>query len=91
MKKGFDHGRSGRGAEANSEPELSPALAKALEIMTEKISSAIAEKLGPLAETVHNHTQQLETATHRLDEAERRIKENKQRHLRRMRKLAYSP
>lgn len=59
--------------DVNSEPELSPALAKALEIMTEKISSTIDEKLGPLAETVHNHTQQLETATHRLDEAERRI------------------
>ncbi|KAL0150398.1 hypothetical protein M9458_054215 [Cirrhinus mrigala] len=32
--------------DANSEPELSPALAKALEIITEKISGAIDQKLG---------------------------------------------
>lgn len=60
-------------ADADSESELSPALAKALQIMTEKISNAIDEKLGPLAETVHNHTQQLESVNGRLDEAERRI------------------
>ncbi|RXN13098.1 LINE-1 type transposase domain-containing 1 [Labeo rohita] len=59
--------------DTNSEPELSPTLAKALEIMTERISSAIDEKLGPLAEIVHNHTQQLESATNRLVEVERRI------------------
>lgn len=60
-------------ADAGSEAELSPAHAKALQIMTEKISNAIDEKLGPLAETVHNHTQQLESVNNRLDEAERRI------------------
>lgn len=60
-------------ADAGSEADLSPALAKALQIMTEKISNAIDEKLGPLAETVHNHTQQLESVNGRLDEAERRI------------------
>lgn len=60
-------------ADAGSEAELSPALAKALQIMTEKISNAIDEKLGPLAETVHGHTQQLESVNGRLDEAERRI------------------
>lgn len=32
--------------DAGSEAELSPALAKALQIMTEKISNAIDEKLG---------------------------------------------
>lgn len=60
-------------ADAGSEAELSPALAKALQIMTEKISNAIDEKFGLLAETVNNHTQQLESVNGRLDEAERRI------------------
>lgn len=48
-------------------------LAKAFQIMTEKISNATDEKLGPLAETVHNHTKQLEGVNNQFEEAERRI------------------
>ncbi|KAL0168443.1 hypothetical protein M9458_036665 [Cirrhinus mrigala] len=59
--------------EASDDFELSPAMAKAFQHMTETISKTIDAKLDPLAEVVHIHSQQLENCKARLDEAERRI------------------
>lgn len=61
------------GQEGDSDVELEPALAKALEVMTSKLMSAINEKLDPLAEIVRSHSTDLKRASERLDEAEERI------------------
>ncbi|ROL53298.1 hypothetical protein DPX16_1985 [Anabarilius grahami] len=59
--------------EENDEVELSPAMAKAFQHMTETISKTIDVKLDPLVEIIHTHSQELENCKSRLDEAERRI------------------
>lgn len=50
--------------------ELEPGLAKALELMTSKLMTAINDKLDPLA--VLSHTNELKRARDRLDEVEAR-------------------
>lgn len=55
--------------------QLDPALSRALQEMTEKITKVIDDKLGSLAQTVQAHSQQLEQTTVRLNEAENRIAE----------------
>lgn len=68
------HGEQNDGNNSNlSEPELEPGLAKALEIMTNRIMSKISEKLDPLAKTVASHTNELKRANERMDEAEDRV------------------
>ncbi|CAL9707497.1 unnamed protein product [Knipowitschia caucasica] len=63
------------GGQADSDiPDgLDPALAKALSLMTANIIKVIDEKLSPLAETIHKHAAELQTASKRLDEAEARL------------------
>ena len=57
----------------DSEMELEPGLAKAFELMTNKIMLAINDKLDPLAQTVLSHTNDLKRANDRLDEVEARM------------------
>ena len=59
--------------EDDEEAELEPGLAKALELMTNKLMTAINDKLEPLAKTVLSHTTELKRANDRLDEAEARV------------------
>ncbi|ROL48342.1 LINE-1 retrotransposable element ORF1 protein [Anabarilius grahami] len=59
--------------EENDKVELSPAMAKAFQHMTETISKTIDVKLDPLAEIIHTHSQELENCKSRLDEAENRF------------------
>lgn len=58
--------------EEDSEMELEPRLAKALELMTSKLMMAINDKLDPLAKTVLSHTNELKRARDPLDEVEAR-------------------
>lgn len=53
--------------------DLDPAMAKAFEVMTANITKVIDDKLSPLSEVVRQHTEDLKSATTRLDEAEARI------------------
>ena len=59
--------------EDDEEAELEPGLAKALDLMTNKLMTAINDKLEPLAKTVLSHTTELKRANDRLDEAEARV------------------
>ena len=59
--------------EEDDEAELDPGLAKALDLMTNKLMVAINEKLEPLAQTVLSHTTELKKTKDRLDEAEARV------------------
>ncbi|CAB1430425.1 unnamed protein product [Pleuronectes platessa] len=59
--------------EDEEEAELEPGLAKALDLMTNKLMMAINDKLEPLAKTVLSHTTELKRANDRLDEAEARV------------------
>lgn len=52
--------------------QLEPALSRALQEMTEKITKVIADKLGMGMLTSQVHSQQLEQATARLNMAENR-------------------
>ncbi|KAI4794776.1 hypothetical protein KUCAC02_031847 [Chaenocephalus aceratus] len=65
--------QDGDQAESGISDELDPALAKALNVMTDNIIKVIDEKLSPLVETIHNHSVELQSANRRLDEAETRI------------------
>ena len=59
--------------EEDSEMELEPGLARALDLMTNKLMMAINDKLDPLAKTVLSHTSELKRASDRLDEVEARV------------------
>lgn len=68
-----DGTQDGDQAESDTAEGLDPALAKALSVMTANIIKVIDEKLSPLAETIHKHATELQTANKRLDEAEARL------------------
>lgn len=66
------HG-SEQNVEDDSGMELEPGLARALELMTDKLMMTINDKLDPLAKTVLSHTSELKRASDRLDEVEARV------------------
>lgn len=71
-----EHGewtQDGDQTESDVSDELDPALDKALRLMTANILKVTDEKLSPLAETIHKHSAELQTASKRLDEAQARV------------------
>lgn len=56
-----------------TEKELESGLAKALELMTNKLMAAINNKHNPLTKTVLAHTNKLKRASEQLDEVEARM------------------